>query len=212
MTRIALIAGSYLPERCSVADYTAHLCAALREDCESVVLTTYYAAEAAYDPNAIGVVHGWRLADLPALVRAVHNSKADILHIQHTPGIYGFERAILLLPLLLKASGWRSPIVTTVHEYGWWGQQRHWWDRKGGFLLTLSDAVIVTNVNDETIIHNRLPKLKNPVFHIPIAANVEVEQTDGRVFGQNFSWQSIARAHLEVYSNLVGSLSMSGSL
>jgi len=125
MTRIALIAGTYLPESCGVADYTAHLRAALRSEYgfQSVVLTTYYAAEAAYDPNAIGVVHGWRLADLWALVQAVHDSGADILHIQHAAGTYGFKRAIFLLPLLLRVTGWRSPIVTTVHEYGWWEWQ-----------------------------------------------------------------------------------------
>ncbi len=194
MTRIALIAGTYLPEGCGVADYTAHLRAALRSEYgfQSVLLTTYYAAEAAYDPNAIGVVHGWRLADLWALVQAVHDSGADILHIQHAAGTYGFKRAIFLLPLLLRVTGWRSPIVTTVHEYGWWewqlksipseliewlkmwGQRRHLWDREDGFLLTLSDAIITTNTDAETAIHNRLPELKNRVFHIPIAANVEV--------------------------------------
>lgn len=195
MVRIALIAGTYLPERSSMADYTAHLCAALREsDVEPIVLTTYYAAEAAYDPHAIGVVHGWRLADLRALVQAVHASKADLLHIQYAPSSYGFERAILLLPLLLRLTGWRSPIVTTVHEYGWgewqtqkippqllawlknWGQQSSWWDREDGFLLTLSNAVVTTNTEVEALIRNQLPKLKSPIFHIPGAANVEVAQ------------------------------------
>ncbi len=212
MNRIALIAGTYLPEHCSVAAYTAHLGAALRKNCvESVVLTTYYAAEAAYDPYAIGVVHGWRLADLWALVQAVHASRANLLHIQYAASSYSFEHAILLLPLLLKLSGWRSPIVTTVHEYGWrewqpqkippqllawlktWGQQRSWWDGEDGFLLTLSDAVIATNTEVETILHKRLPKLKNRVSHIPIAANLEVAP---------FAWQSIAKKHLAIYGNL----------
>lgn len=198
MTCIALIAGTYLPERCGMADYTAHLRANLRSEYgfQSIVLTTYYAAEAAYDPNAIGVVHGWRLADLWALVQAVHNSGADILHIQYTAGTYGFQRAIFLLPLLLRVTGWRSPIVTTVHEYGWskwqpksipsqliewlkmWGQRRHLWDREDGFLLTLSDAIITTNTDAAKVIHNQLPELKNRVFHIPIAANVEVAPID----------------------------------
>lgn len=209
MTRIALIAGTYLPERCDISNYTAHLCNSLREyDIESVILTTYYAAEAAYDPQAVGVVHGWRLADLFALVKAVRASKAEILHIQYSAEIYCFESAILLLPLLLRMTGWRSPIVTTVHEYGCWewqlqppqlvewlklqGQHYHWWDREDGFLLTQSNAVITTNIETKTLIHDQLPKLKNSTFHIPITSNVEVAKIDRptaqQLLRQNCNW------------------------
>lgn len=196
MTRIAVIAGTYLPEKCYVSAYTSNLCNSLREHgIESVVLTTYYAAEAAYDPQALGVVHGWRFADLIALVQAVRASKADILHIQYSPQIYGYQPAILLLPLLLRIAGWRSLIVTTVHEYGCWewqpqkiprqivewlkqqGQHNYWWDREDGFLLTRSDAVITTTTETETLIYKRLPRLKNLV-HIPIASNVEIAHGD----------------------------------
>jgi len=58
--------------------------------------------------------------DLLPLVQAVHAIGADILHIQDAAGTYGFERAIFLLPLLVRATGWRGKIVITVHEYGWW--------------------------------------------------------------------------------------------
>ena len=211
MTRIAIIAGTYLPERSNLSDYTAQLCKNLREYCiESVVLTSYYAAEAAYDPNAIGVVHGWRLADLFALVQAVRASKAEILHIQYSGQSYGFNRAILLLPLLLRMAGWRSPIVTTIHEYGCWewqpqkipsqlvewlklqGQHCNWWDREDGFLLTRSDAIITTKAETKTVIDKRLPKLKKRVFHIPITSNVEVAPIDctkaRQLLRQNCNW------------------------
>ena len=211
MTRIAIIAGTYLPERSNVSDYTTKLCENLRKYCiESVILTTYYAAEAAYDPNATGVVHGWRLADLFALVQAVRASRAEILHIQYNAQSYGFDRAILLLPLLLRMAGWRSPIVTTIHEYGCWewqpqkippqliqwlkiqAQHCNWWDREDGFLLTQSDAVITTKAETKAVIDKRLPKLKNRVFHIPITSNVEValiEDTKARqLLRQNCNW------------------------
>lgn len=196
MTRIALIAGTYLPERCSVADYTMHLCNNLREyGVESSVLTSYYAAEAAYDPNAVGIVHGWRLADLSTLVRAVLASKAEVLHIQYTAKIYGFERAILLLPMLLRMAGWRSPIITTVHECEWQQKQRKnfpWWGGEDGFLLTHSNAVIATKPETEKVIHNRLPHKKNSVFHVPIAANVEVASIDHtmarQLLRENCNW------------------------
>ena len=172
MIQIALIAGTYQPQRCGVAHYTACLRDALGEDgIKSTVLTTHAAALAG-NPSVRGVVKDWRFSDLVNLVQAVHASGADILHIQHAAGTYGFERAIFVLPLLLKITRWRGKIVTTVHEYGWWewqprqvppqmvewlkmfGQRRHWWDREDGFLLTLSDAVITTNVEAETAIHS----------------------------------------------------------
>ncbi|BAZ21741.1 group 1 glycosyl transferase [Kalymmatonema gypsitolerans NIES-4073] len=190
---IAMIAGTYKPERCGVAHYTACLRDALKKhECQSVVLTTHAAATEVNDKSVRGVVQDWRFADLMSLVQAVHSTHADILHIQHAAGTYGFERAIFLLPLLLKATGYRQPIVTTVHEYGWWewqpkaippqliewlkmwGQQRGWWDREDGFLLTLSDALITTNAEAEEAIYQRLPQLIHRVSLIPIAANIDV--------------------------------------
>lgn len=124
MTKIALIAGTYQPERCGVAHYTARLRDALSEQgIQSVVLTTHAAASFANDPNLKGVVQNWRFTEMLPLVQAVHATGADILHIHHAAGIYGFERAIFLLPLLLRATGWRGKLVTTVHEYGWWEWQ-----------------------------------------------------------------------------------------
>jgi glycosyltransferase involved in cell wall biosynthesis len=147
-------------------------------------------------------------------VSAVHATGADILHIQHAAGTYGFERAIFLLPLLMRATGWRGKIVTTVHEYGWWewqpkgvppqlvewlkmwGQRHYWWDREDGFLLTLSDAVITTNADAEAVIHKRLGKLSNRVYRIPIAANVEVapinRDTARQMLREKCSWRDNA--------------------
>lgn len=215
MTRIVLIAGTYLPEQCSIAEYTMHLCANLCEyGVESSVFTTYYDAEAAYDPNAIGVVHGWRLADLFTLVRAVHASKAEVLHIQYAAKIYGSERAILLLPIMLRKTGWRSPIVTTVHEYEWQKQPKlapqpiKWlkqldfpWSNQSEDLLKISDAVIVTNPGVEKAIHNQLPQIKQ-VFRIPNATNVSDMRTQfgtGIVNGQ-FTWQKIVKDHIDIYN------------
>ncbi len=196
MIQIALIAGTYQPQRCGVANYTARLRDVLSEaGIKSTVLTTH-AAVLATDPSVQGVVKDWQFTDLVNLVQAVHASGADILHIQHAAGTYGFERAIFLLPLLLKITRWRGKIVTTVHEYGWWewqprwvppqmvewlklfGQRRHWWDREDGFLLTLSDAVITTNAEAEGAIRSRLPALSDRLYSIPIAANVEVATTN----------------------------------
>lgn len=203
MTRIALIAGTYQPDRCGVAHYTARLREALSErGVVSIVLTTHDAAKATNDSTVQGVVDGWTLTNLLPLVRAIHAAQVDILHIQHAAGTYGFDRSIFLLPLLLRATGWRSPIVTTIHEYGWWewqprlipsqllewlktwGQQRGWWDREDGFLLTQSDVIVTTNDTAEQAILSRLPQFEPRVHRIPIGANVEVAQIDRTVARQ----------------------------
>jgi polysaccharide biosynthesis protein PslF len=201
VTRVAMVAGTYRPERCGVAHYTERLRRALNErGVSSIVLTTREAARASKDPDVRGVVRGWGLPDLSALARAVRGAVreegADVIHIQHAAGTYGFKRAVFFLPPLLRAAGCRAPLVTTVHEYGWWeweprgvpkklveviktwGQRRGLWDREDGFLLTGSDALITTNYHAETAITERLPWLAPRLRRIPLVANVDVVPVD----------------------------------
>ena len=196
MTRIVLIAGAYRPEHCGVAHYTHHLRHRLyQQKIDSVILTTHKAAQDSPEKDVIGVVNDWHLTQIPALIKAIHSVPANILHIQHAAGTYGFDRSLFLLPLLLKLTGYRTPIVTTVHEYGWWewqpgwipprflewlktwGQQNHWWDREDGFLLTGSNAIITTNSDATETIRSRLPHLEN-IHQIPIAANITISSID----------------------------------
>jgi glycosyltransferase involved in cell wall biosynthesis len=190
---VALMIGSYRPEQSGVADYTAHLRHALENyGLEVPVLTDVATARAAGDPRVLAASPDWRIRDLPAMVRAIRASHADLLHIQHAADAFRYQRAIFLLPLFLRSTGWRKPIVTTLHEYGWWewqprfvpaplleglkqwGQRRGWWDREDGFLLTGSRAVIVTNQEAEAVVVGRLPQLADRTYRIPIAANIEV--------------------------------------
>src|SRR5918995_2843694 len=196
LTRVAMVAGTYLPERCGVAHYTERLRSALDErGVSSLVLTAKEAARASKDPDVRGVVCGWELPDLPGLawaVRgAVRDEGVDVVHVQHAAGTYGFKRAIFFLPPLLRVAGCRAPLVTTVHEYGWWGweprgvprgaiealkrwgQRRGHWDREDGFLLTGSDVLLTTNTHAETSISERLPWLYSRMHRVPLVANVD---------------------------------------
>ena len=197
MIHVTLIAGTYEPTRCGVAHYTDRLRTSLNElGLSSVVITTHEAAQAATKPDIIGAVHDWSLGALIPLVRSLHTIPTDILHIQHAAGTYGFERAIFLLPLLLHATGWRKPIIITVHEYGWWewqprwfpsplleylkqwGQRQGWWDREDGFLLTHSDAIITTNNEAEIVLRERLPAFDDRIHRLAIAPNIDVTPID----------------------------------
>jgi len=209
MVQVAIVAGSYIPEKCGVAHYTHHLRESLSlQQVESVVLTTQQAAKVASDPSVQGVVNDWDVIDLIPLTKAIHQSQADILHIQHAAGTYRFKRAIFLLPLLLRLTGWHKPIVTTIHEYGWWewqpkwlppqlletlkvwGQQRGWWDREDGFLLTQSNAIIVTNQTATNALLERLPQ--KTASQIPIGANIPTATTDSKAarqaICQRYNW------------------------
>jgi hypothetical protein len=72
VTRVVMVAGTYRPERCGVAHYVQRLRSALDErGVSSLVLTTKEAARDSKDQRVKGVVRGWGIPDLPALVRAV---------------------------------------------------------------------------------------------------------------------------------------------
>lgn len=194
--RIVFIAGTYQPDRCGVAHYTARLREELiKQNVQSTVLTTY-AAAAGLKSNVKGAVKDWRLSALMSLAQAIKSTPAELLHIQHAAGTYRFQRSIFLLPLLLRFLGYQNPIITTIHEYGWWeweppgippqvlewlkvwGQQQGWWDREDGFLLTGSKAIITTNAEAENVILERLPHLASVVHRIPIGVNIEVASID----------------------------------
>jgi len=79
MTRVVMVAGTYRPERCGVAHYTSRLRGALDErGVSSGVLTTREAARGSEDQRVKGVVSGWGMWDLPALVRAVRRERPDV--------------------------------------------------------------------------------------------------------------------------------------
>jgi len=203
---ITFVTGSYRPDQDGVADYLANLRCSLAQfkgasplacrDLSTDILTTHQSAQVMDDATVKGALSRWQLPQLIPLVHRILQTPTDILHIQHAAGSYRFERSVFLLPMLLRLMGDRRPIVTTAHEYGWWewepqwlpiawlewlkewGQQRVWWDREDGFLLTGSDAIITTNENITRIMADRLPTLRPRMHTIPIAANLTVVPVD----------------------------------
>lgn len=208
--RVAFISGSYRPEQCGVAHYTAKLRSALEaEDVESTVFTDWVSASGAADPRVKGAVSGWDWRWMRALTRALRDFDADIVHVQQAPGSYGFHRGVAFLPLLWSLFGDRRPLVTTLHEYGGWdwrvanlpeavnralretGQRLGWWDGEDGFLLTFSDRVLVTHAQTEERLRAKVPGLASRIDRVPIAANVEataLSGTDRATLLLNWGW------------------------
>ena len=196
-----MLAGSYQPARCGVAHYTARLRAELARAGVHVDLYTDAVSAAqsgaqSGEANGVkGVTNGWTYRDLLPLARSIRRDAPDLLHIQHAGGTYGFERAVFLLPPLLRRLGYRGRVVTTVHEYGWWewslpaldsgahalarwGQRRGWWDEEDGFLLTGSDHLVTTNADAEGALLARLPHLTPKLTRVPIGININVQEVE----------------------------------
>ncbi|MCW2778413.1 MAG: putative glycosyl transferase [Frankiales bacterium] len=157
--RVALVCGRDEPRRDGVADYVHRLAAALP----------------AYGVQAEVVEAGGRVL---AAARDLRRLDPDVVHVQFAPSAYGYGPAVGLLPALVRA-----PVVTTLHEYGWWSWPARvpsaaWsvlerggrWDRETLRLVPASGAVVVTNPAHERAVRERLgvvPRL------VPIGPNVD---------------------------------------
>lgn len=155
-----MVQGGADPARDGVADYTAHLVETLRKSGEHV------------EPVSV--------AGSPAsVVRAARRIRAlgpDVVHVQFAPSAFGFSPWPGLLPDLVRA-----PVVTTVHEYGWWAApswvpgrvwravERRGVDRETWRLVPRSAAVLTTNAGHQRTLRERMRV--EPVL-VPLAPNV----------------------------------------
>lgn len=165
--RVAMLHGPGPAERDGVSDYVRHLLAAL--DRVGVEVTAVPVRPAG---------DGWAGATARA-AREVRRLAPDLVHVQFAPSAYRYSGHPGLLPLRLRRT---VPLVTTLHEYGWWAcpgwlPGRLWsavertrrWDRESGRLVPASAAVIVTNPGHAAVLRSRTGR---DAVHIPIAPNV----------------------------------------
>lgn len=158
---IAIVHGRADPERDGVADYTALLVDALRAAGEDVT-------PVAVAPGPVG---------LAGAVRRLRALPQPIVHVQFAPSAFGFSPWVGLLPELIGA-----PLVTTVHEYGWWAapawvpgrvwtalERRGWADRETGRLVPASRVVVTTNTGHAAVVAARTHRAS---VTVPLAPNV----------------------------------------
>lgn len=156
-----MVQGRVDPDRDGVADYTAHLVGALR------------ATGADVEP----VPTGGSAPDVARAARRIARLRPDVVHVQFAPSAFGFRRWPGLLPGLV-----RPPVVTTVHEYGWWSaprgvpepvwravERRGLADRETGRLATAAAATVATNAGHAALLRARLGVTARLV---PLAPNV----------------------------------------
>jgi glycosyltransferase involved in cell wall biosynthesis len=159
--RIALVQGRADPERDGVADYTANLARALR-----AAGTAVATVETGGSPREVATA-----------VRRLRAERPDVVHVQFAPSAFGFRPWPGLLPDLVA-----SPVVTTVHEYGWWAApgwvpeavwrrlERHGrFDRETWRLVSAAAATVTTNAGHTAVLARRLGVAADLV---PLAPNV----------------------------------------
>ncbi|MEJ2886024.1 glycosyltransferase family 4 protein [Actinomycetospora aeridis] len=164
--RVALVHGRADPAHDGVADYTGHLAEALDRQGVDVV-------DVPVDPGPLGLLRA---------ARYLRASGADVAHVQFAPSAFGFSGAPGLLGDLAG-----MPLVTTLHEYGWWTvaprvpepvwtflERRGLADRETGRLVSRSAAVLTTNADHAATLRERCGV---EARRAPLLPNVEVDPT-----------------------------------
>ena len=183
--RVALVCGSYEPRYDGVADYVRRLGTALRDAGADPVVVAAAGAGGGDDPAALPLLPlapRWDLRGTAEAARGLAQLRPDVVHVQFAPSAYGYSPSVGLLPPLLRAHA-RLPVVTTLHEYGWWSwppsvpgpawrlvERTGRWDRETLALVPGSDAVVSTNSAHAAVLRQRLRR--EPVV-VPIGPNVD---------------------------------------
>lgn len=156
-----MVHGRADPAQDGVADYTAHLVDALRAHGTNVVPVPT-------DPGPLGAAQA---------ARRLRAMAPTLVHVQFAPSAYRFSPWIGLIPDVVGA-----PVVTTLHEYGWWAapswvparawaglERRARLDRETWRLAPASAAVLTTNAGHAATVAARLGRA---AVTVPLAPNV----------------------------------------
>ena len=156
--KIAMLSGSWPPDRCGVGDYTERLSLALGEHGIEVVRLGH---------------EGFDVWSIPQVQRRMSDCGADILHVQYPTNGYGRSIA----PALLAALSNRRPVVATLHEFTCFRPYRLPW-----FIpyALRADAVVFTNGTEHDAFRKRLGWLGTHTEIIPIGSNIPVGPAGSR--------------------------------
>jgi glycosyltransferase involved in cell wall biosynthesis/acetyltransferase-like isoleucine patch superfamily enzyme len=189
--RVGLVCGFLDPTRDGVADYTRRLAIELRRaGFEPLVITTHEWARAG-GQGAVGATKRWNVPGVVAAARVLRRLDVDVVHVQFAPSVFGFSRAVGLLPLFLPR---RMRLVVTLHEYGVWSahgrsgrgraalwsalEARGWLDRETLLLVHRADCLLVPAPEHVDELRVRSPRRSATVLEVPIGVNVEVTTGD----------------------------------
>ncbi|MGI8702505.1 MAG: glycosyltransferase family 4 protein [Nocardioidaceae bacterium] len=191
-TRVGLVCGYLDPTRDGVADYARQLAHSLRTiGLDPLLVTTHDWARSAGE-GTVGVTERWDARGVAACGRALRRLDLDLVHVQFAPSVFGFSRAIGLLPLVLPRS---TPLVVTLHEYGvqsddgdrqrrslprarsaaWSAVERsRLADRETLLLAPRAARLLVPSSEHQAVLRARLPRQAGAAVEVPIGLNIDV--------------------------------------
>ena len=117
MKKILVINGSASPLKCGVGYYGEALVAALAHSAHVEVLTTEGLGQTIPGASQVHHIANWKISRLGAITSLIKSAKPDIVHIQYPAVGYKRELGINLLPLWLRLSSRKLPVIVTLHEY-----------------------------------------------------------------------------------------------
>ncbi|MDQ6935953.1 MAG: glycosyltransferase [Actinomycetota bacterium] len=190
-TRVALVCGFLDPTRDGVADYTRRLAVQLRRaGFDSLVITTHEWARVGGN-GCVGVTERWDVRGVATAARNLRRLDVDLVHVQFAPSVFGFSRAVGLLPLFLPR---RIPLVVTLHEYGVWSghgrgrrvrsalwsalESRRYVDRETLLIACRAACLLVPAAEHLDVLRVRSPRNAAAALEVPIGLNVEVARGD----------------------------------
>jgi glycosyltransferase involved in cell wall biosynthesis len=137
-----IVSGSLPDLHCGIGDYTARVASELASrGGESIVVVTSRDSrirDDAAQPARVVRAPGWRVRNLPGLMRIIRAQSPALVHIQYPAVGYGRGLGIVLLPLAVRVLG-RIPVVLTIHER----RERSWPARLAINFMALSSNVVV---------------------------------------------------------------------
>jgi glycosyltransferase involved in cell wall biosynthesis len=147
--KVLLVTGSYPPDVCGTAEYTARLCDALQRS--GVDAHIFYRSN-------------WSLPRVPALLDELGRLRPDLVHMQYPTTGYGWH-------LGPQAIGLATPLVVTLHE----ASQSHVLRKLSLYPFLLNSRhFIFTNRYEQAAVTRWAPWIRNESTIIPIGCNILV--------------------------------------
>ena len=189
--RVGLVCGYLDPTRDGVAHYASRLAAQLAaSEVEPVLLTTAEWADRRGGAT-LGVTKRWNALGVMAAAVRLRRLQLDVIHVQFAPSVFGFSRAVGLLPLLLPRG---TPLIVTLHEYGvergdddrspvrsrlWFAAERRGMaDRETLLLVPRADRILVCSSEHLDVLTQRFGSCTPPSSEVPIGLNIEMTAGD----------------------------------
>ncbi len=180
--KIGLVTGEYPPQQGGVGDFTRELARALiAAGHDAQVLTgcrTHTVGCMIEESIPVQrVIHSWGTRCWDEMASITRQQRFDVLNIQYEPAAYAMQVGVNFMPSPWVRRKIKAPIVTTFHDL----LVPYLFPKAGllrwkvvEYLAHRSDAVIVTNAEDDARLSNLHAKRPTSnLYTIPIGSNID---------------------------------------